>query len=184
MSLQSSQTEAMDAIQDLISKVEQLQRERDELKEQVKVGLQIAASFFEALKPLNLKGINVADPGTHVTALITERDKYDKLSTGYYREAQKGWIKFRQLEREIEQGVDNLNNVKDLTLDQVVDILNQNLHHGSADWQREAYDTIARIDWLDGACLNQVDAKAIALSYLRREVIDKLSRLLKEVQAE
>lgn len=44
-------------------------RARDE---QIEVGHQISGSFFEALKPLQLSAINVANPGQHVTDLIAE----------------------------------------------------------------------------------------------------------------
>lgn len=39
---------------------------------EIEVGLQISGSFFEALKPLNLQTINVANPGQHVSDLIAE----------------------------------------------------------------------------------------------------------------
>lgn len=56
----------------LVSERDNLRREVERLKEEVDVGLSISGSFFEALKPLNLAMINVADPGSHVTELITE----------------------------------------------------------------------------------------------------------------
>jgi len=46
--------------------------EIERLKEDVEVGLNISGSFFEALKPLQLKTINVSNPGQHVTDLIAE----------------------------------------------------------------------------------------------------------------
>lgn len=49
--------------------LEALLRERDG---QIEVGLQMSGSFFEALKPLGLTEINVANPGQHVTDLIAQ----------------------------------------------------------------------------------------------------------------
>lgn len=54
---------------------ENLQAERDRLREELRVGQDLIGSFFLALKPLNLAGIRVQDPGSHVTDLIQERDQ-------------------------------------------------------------------------------------------------------------
>ena len=54
--------------------VERLTRERDDAREQLQVSEQIGGTFWEAIKPLALKAINVANPGSHVTDVICERD--------------------------------------------------------------------------------------------------------------
>lgn len=46
------------------------------LQGQWRVCQEIGDTFWEALKPLNLQAINVANPGSHVTELIRERDAY------------------------------------------------------------------------------------------------------------
>jgi hypothetical protein len=42
------------------------------LREELNVCREICGTFFEALKPLNLTHINVANPGSHVTELIRQ----------------------------------------------------------------------------------------------------------------
>ena len=49
--------------------------ERDAAREQLQVSREISGTFWEALKPLNLTAINVANPGRHVTDLLQERDR-------------------------------------------------------------------------------------------------------------
>lgn len=44
----------------------------EKLREDVDAGLAISGSFFEALKPLNLTHINVANPGVHVTEVLRQ----------------------------------------------------------------------------------------------------------------
>src|SRR4026208_1575897 len=51
----------------LVTALERCEEENEE-------GHKLLGSFFEALKPLNLQAINVENPGSHVTNLITERD--------------------------------------------------------------------------------------------------------------
>lgn len=50
----------------------ELRTEVKHLKAEVATGLDIAGSFFQALKPLNLPRIYVNNPGKHVTDLIEE----------------------------------------------------------------------------------------------------------------
>lgn len=54
----------------LLDTFETLRSRVTELEADVKAGLQISGSFFEALKPLKLQTINVTNPGQHVTDLI------------------------------------------------------------------------------------------------------------------
>lgn len=52
--------------------IKQQQEQIERLRGDVEAGLQISGSFFEALKPLKLAAINVANPGQHVTDLVTD----------------------------------------------------------------------------------------------------------------
>lgn len=55
-----------------------VEKERGQLKKEVEIGVQLTGSFFEALKPLNLTGIYVENPGQHITDLIQQLAAMEK----------------------------------------------------------------------------------------------------------
>lgn len=59
------------------------------------VAEEISGSFFEALKPLKLQSINVANPGQHVTELIAALDavlkEAVKWAQMYMQESESSW---------------------------------------------------------------------------------------------
>ena len=57
-------------------------RALSERDEQIEVGHQLTGSFFEALKPLNLAHVNVANPGKHVTDLIQQLRERERELAG------------------------------------------------------------------------------------------------------
>ena len=57
-------------------------RALSERDEQIEVGHQLTGSFFEALKPLNLAHVNVANPGQHVTDLIQQLRERERELAG------------------------------------------------------------------------------------------------------
>lgn len=63
-----------DTLQEAEATVRDLLACLTEREQQLAVANQIGDTFWEALKPLNLREIDVQNPGQHITDLIAERD--------------------------------------------------------------------------------------------------------------
>ncbi len=70
----ASSTQGEEAFSRAVDRIVMIEQERDRAIADLEAAHEITGSFWEALKPLHLREINVADPGSHVTALIHERD--------------------------------------------------------------------------------------------------------------
>lgn len=62
----------------------------------------------------------------------------------------------------------NVLRLDNITLDQVVIILNQCYHLSSNNWQKQEHNLIGRGPFLDETSYSEVEAKQIALSYLNK----------------
>lgn len=61
--------------QTLIDEKRRLECKLEQANAQIEAGHKISGSFFEALKPLNLPAIDVANPGRHVSDLIKQLEQ-------------------------------------------------------------------------------------------------------------
>lgn len=72
------------------------------LREGLEVSRQIGDTFWDALKPLNLPAINVANPGAHVTELIRERDAARTARDTIAADRDRLWTEARRFEGKYE----------------------------------------------------------------------------------
>jgi hypothetical protein len=77
------------------------------LKEELRVAEKIEGSFWDALKLLNLSGIDVNNPGSHVAAVIAERNRYKEALERIVVMGFSWWVSGNEIREIAKQALEN-----------------------------------------------------------------------------